>query len=207
MPSDIGQDIKEVFEEVGTSYTFISEGVANNSGEFLVYELNRQVTKPFVREYFLEVELAYDTLINVGDLIIFADGRRFLTMNKTPEQFEDDSILFSGVLYRTNVDARILRSSGEDWDTHYRKRPSWITVEDSVDICMTESLYGHDLETDEELSQFGLENHEAYIPSWIGIEPLDRIEWASGEFYKVEVIKTRRFDGIDTVELTEDTRL
>lgn len=209
MPSnEIGIDVKEVFEEVGTKYTILHEGNANNSGEYLVYELNRQVTKPFVREYFLEAEIPYDTDVVVGDCVIFDDERRFLVMNKTPEQFENEVVLYSSVLYRTNIDARILRASGEqDWDANYRMIDNWETVVDSVDVLITESLYGHDIETDVELGQFGLENHEMYVPAWIGVLALDRIEWTSGEFYKVQVVKRRRYDGVDVVELAEDTRL
>ncbi|MGW8177643.1 MAG: hypothetical protein ACWGQW_02440, partial [bacterium] len=60
--SEIGQDIKEVFEEVGTAFVFTTtQNRENNSGEYLVYEINRQVTKPFIREYFLEAETAFDT--------------------------------------------------------------------------------------------------------------------------------------------------
>lgn len=205
--SEIGIDIKEVFEEVGNYYTIIHEGIENLSGEYLVYELNRQVTKPFVREYFLEAEMAYDTQALVGDILLFDDGRKFLVMNVSPEMFENVDILYSSVLYRANVDANIWRSSGEDWDANYLKSSQWTPVVLDTPILITESLYGHDLETDEELAQFGLEKHEAYAPSYLGIEPLDRIEWASGEFYKVEVIKTRRYDGMDVLELAEDTRL
>ena len=184
------------------------EGVANTSGEYLVYELNRQVTKPFVREYFLEAEVAYDTQSVVGDCLIFDDARRFLVMNKTPEHFENEVVLYSSVLYQSNIDARILRASGEqDWDDNYLMTDNWVTVEDSIDVLITESLYGHDIETDVELAQFGLENHEMYIPSWVGILALDRVEWTSGEFYKVQVVKRRRYDGMDVVELAEDTRL
>lgn len=206
--SDIGQDIKEVFEEVGTAFVFTSVyGNENNSGEYLVYEINRQVTKPFIREYFLEAETAYDTDIIVGDIVIFDDGREFIVMNKTPEQFENDVILYQTVLYKTNTNARILRLSGEDWDSQYHRKTDWVTQCDSIGVLITESLYGHDLETDEELAQIGLTNHEMYIPSWVGIDILDRIEYSSGEFYKCETIKTRRYSGVDVVELSEDTRL
>ena len=35
---------------------------------------------------------------------------------------------------------------------------------------------------------------------------MDRYEAVSGEFYRVETIKKRRYSGIDVVELGEDTR-
>jgi hypothetical protein len=155
----------------------------------------------------LEAEVSFDTQMEIGDCVVFDDGRKFLVMNLSPEQFENADILFSSVLYRTNIDANIWRSSGEDWDANYLKTSQWTPVTLNEPILITESLYGHDLETDEELAQFGLEKHEAYAPSYLGIEALDRIEYVSGEFYKVEVVKTRRYDGVDVLELAEDTRL
>ncbi len=204
--SEIGNDIKEVFEEVGTGYAFSHEGVQSASGEFLVYEINAQVTKPFVREYFLECEVPWDSGIVVGDHITFDDARNFLCMNKTPEHFENEVILFQAVLYKTNVIVDLFRSSGEDWDANYLRAQNWHPIQTSLPVLITESLYGHDLETDEELGQIGLENHEMYIPSWVGVEILDRVEWTSGEFYQVETIKARRYEGMDVVELGEDTR-
>jgi hypothetical protein len=204
--SEIGNDIKEVFEEVGTGYAFSHEGVQSASGEFLVYEINAQVTKPFVREYFLECEVPWDSGIGVGDHITFDDARNFLCMNKTPEHFENEVILFQAVLYKTNVIVDLFRSSGEDWDANYLRAQNWHPIQTSLPVLITESLYGHDLETDEELGQIGLENHEMYIPSWVGVEILDRVEWTSGEFYQVETIKARRYEGMDVVELGEDTR-
>jgi hypothetical protein len=127
-------------------------------------------------------------------------------MNKTPEHFENDVILFQAVLYKTNVIVDLFRSSGEDWDANYLRAQNWHPIQTSLPVLITESLYGHDLETDEELGQIGLENHEMYIPSWVGVEILDRVEWTSGEFYQVETIKARRYEGMDVVELGEDTR-
>jgi len=204
--SEIGIDIKEVFEEVGTRYVFSHQGVENNSGEYLVYEINAQVTKPFIREYFLEAEVPWDSGLEVGDHVTFDDGRNYLCMNKTPEQFENQVILYQTVLYKTNVTIDLLRSSGEDWDANYRKAHNWVPIQTSFPVLITESLYGHDLETDLEIGQLGLENHEMYIPSWVGVQVLDRIEWTSGEFYQVETIKARRYEGMDVVELGEDTR-
>jgi hypothetical protein len=203
----LGDDIKEVFQEVGTHFYINRATVIHESGEYLIYELNRQVTKPFVREHFLEAEVAFETSIQTGDIVVFDDGRKFLVMNRTAEQFENEAVLNNVVLYMSNVSAKILRSSGEDWDENYLKIPRWQVVADEVPALLTEALYGHSLEADEEIAQIGLEKHEGYFPKWVGIQALDRIEWASGEFYKIETVKTRRYTGIDVVQLAEDTRL
>ena len=57
-----------------------------------------------------------------------------------------------------------------------------------------------------ELGTIGIEKHEMYIPSIYYVQELDRFSPASGEYYRVESIKQRRFKGVDVVVLSEDTR-
>lgn len=207
----IGFDIKDVYVEVGTAYSAsrVGPGV---SGEletgYLDFELNRQVTKPFIREYFIEASLPYDTISAVGDVIEFTgDGRKFLLMNLTPDLFENEVFEYQGVLYKCNVIAgKLERSSGEDWDSNYKKRHNWHTIDDSIPALVTESLFGHSLETDVELGMIGLERFELYIPSSYGIKPLDRFTPVSGEWYMITTVKSRRYTGVDVAELETDTR-
>jgi len=207
----IGFDIKDVYVEVGTAYSASRVG-PGASGEletgYLDFELNRQVTKPFIREYFIEASLPYDTISAVGDVIEFTgDGRKFLLMNLTPDLFENEVFEYQGVLYKCNVLAgKLERSSGEDWDSNYRKEHSWHTIDDNIPALVTESLFGHSLETDVELGMIGLERFELYIPSSYGIKPLDRFTPVSGEWYMITTVKSRRYTGVDVAELETDTR-
>ncbi len=56
----VGADIKEVLADVGTSILIV-RAARNISGEFIKYQLNAQVTKPFIREFFLDAMISYDT--------------------------------------------------------------------------------------------------------------------------------------------------
>ena len=56
----IGLDIKEVLSEVGNTITIVRTA-GNVTGEYTMYKPNAQVTKPFIREFFLEGWLSYDT--------------------------------------------------------------------------------------------------------------------------------------------------
>ena len=207
----LGSDIKEVYTDVGAAYSAIRPG-PGVSGEletgYLDFELNRQVTKPFIREYFIEASLPHDTIAGVGDVIEFTtDGRKFLLMNLTPDLFENAVFEYQGVLYKCNVLAgKLERSSGEDWDSNYKKGLNWVEIDDAIPALVTESLFGHSLETDVELGMLGLERHELYISASYGIKTLDRFTTVSGEFYMVTTIKSRRYDGIDVAELETDTR-
>jgi len=202
----IGSKLKtKVYKKLGTAFTII-RGSGNVTGEYLDYEINKQVTKPFIRAFFLEAELSYDTEAVVGDVVQFDDERVFLVMNKTPEQFRNAPILQGCVFYKCNVSGEILRSSEARSTQTYHKEQSWETIREDCYALQTESLFGHELDSDQELGMMGLKKDELYIPSSFDIRVNDRYQSASGEYYRVEVVKKRRFAGVDVCEIGEDTR-
>jgi len=214
MASGLGQDIKDVFSEVGINYSIYRSGEVTVSGEFLDWESNSQVTKPFIREFFLECTFAFDTVVDSGNVIQFlpsgelAGGDKYMVMNKTPYLFENELVENAGVLYKINVSGELQRPSGEaEWSTQtYHKQTAFNTIAVEVPALQTEPLFGGELEAEEELALLGIEKQDLYIPSSYGIKALDRYHTASGEYYMVESVKKRRFKGIDVVVLSEDTR-
>ncbi len=203
----IGPDIKEVLEEVGNTIT-IKRDSGDVTGEYTMYKPNAQVTKPFIREFFLEGTLSYDTQAVVGDIVEFlVTGDKYILMNKSPSMLENEVYQYNAVFYKTNVVADILRPSEGNWPAAtYHRSTDWTYVKRQVDLLITTPLYGAELETDQQLGQIGLEIHEMYIPTSIGVVALDRIRVSSGIYYKVETVKPRRYDGVEVVELGEDTR-
>jgi len=204
--SEVGLDIKDVLEEIGTSFTILRPNSGELGIEYLDYETNRQVTKPFIREYFLEISLPYDTNVIGGDIIEFSDNRQFLVMNVTPENLFNESIGKEGILYKCNVSGELLRPTGEAWGASYRRVTTWQTIKLPCYGLLTEKIFGSDLITDEELGQIGVEAMVLYLPSEVHALPLDRYLFASGEYVKLEVIEHRKFDGVDVCHISEDTR-
>jgi hypothetical protein len=207
---DLGDDIKDAHADVGSSYIRIRPGVSNASGEYCVTKLNRQATKPFVREFFQEGAFDWDTEARAGDVIQLATtGWRFLIPNLTPKVFADELIEYSSVLYKCNVSGQIWRPTEVDgvWDSNYRMQGGFSLVAQDVFALQTESLYGNDLESDNELNTLiGLQDHELYVSAGYGIQVFDRYEPRSGEYYKIETIKKRRYDNVWVCQITEDTR-
>lgn len=204
----IGPDLKETFQEVGVAYTILRDA-GNISGEYSPVKLNRQATKPFIREFFLESSSSYDTASIAGDVIRFnATDNHYMIMNKTATIFENEVINHECVLYKCNVvSGEIQRASGEVWSTQtYHKVPSWPTVKTLCKALQTESLFGYSLETDQELGLLGLREDELYIPSSYGIQINDRWQPASGEYYMVAAVRPRRFQSVDVAIIKEDTR-
>lgn len=204
----IGIDIKEVLEEVGNTIT-IKRDSGDVTGEYTMYKPNAQVTKPFIREFFLEGILSYDTSAVVGDIIEFLiSGDKYILMNKSPVLLENVIYQYNSVFYKTNVVADIMRPSEGDWPAGtYHRKTNWSYLKSQVDVLITTPLYGAELDVEQDLGQIELEIHEMYIPTSVGIEPLDRVRVSSSVFYKVETVKPRRYDGVDVVELSEDTRV
>jgi hypothetical protein len=202
----IGPDIEEVLEEVGTKFTILRDS-GNITGEYLDFEPNSQVTKPFIREFFLEAMLSYATAVVSGDVIQFdTTGSRYLVMNFTPALFENVVINYDVVLYKTNVHLNIYRSSIVQ-DANYRDRTVWNLVKGNVDALMVSPLYGSSIDEDRELGALGLQMQDIFIPLSVGLQTFDKIVvLETGEHWKVESIKVRRFIAITEADLGEDTR-
>jgi hypothetical protein len=202
----IGPDIKEAIVEVGTKYNIIRDA-GDIPGEYLDFESNAQVTKPFIREFFLEGQLTYDSQVVAGDTIQFTTTlKKYFIMNVTPEMFENTIISYQAVLYKTNEVVTIYRPSEQRNVNTYLMETTWIPVETNRPILITAPLFGIDLETDEQLGLIGLQIHEVFVPTNYDIQVLDRFHLSSGEYFRVEAIKKRRFEGVDVLEVGEDTR-
>jgi hypothetical protein len=202
--SDLGDDIKDTLEDIGT----VVSVVGGSGSEYLDFEPNAQVTKPFIREFFLDAMVSYDTAMKTGDVIEFdVTGDFFIVMNKTPMLLENERIYHDTVLYKCNVSGEILRPSGETRDSQTMlKSVVFVSIKSDAYSLLTEPLFSGYLDTESELANIGIERQELYIPSSFGIQVLDRFEPSSGEYYLVESIRTRRFPGVDVVVLGEDTR-
>ena len=154
------ESIKKGLISAGTSYTVkrLSGGV---SGEYLDFEPNAQVTKPFIREFFIETLMPYDTTIRLGDVVKFdATGDYYLAMHKTASILKNAIILNDGVFYRANVSGELLRPSGEgSFNSDYRQTTSWEIISgETGSVCyalQTEPLHGIELQSGQELGDIG----------------------------------------------------
>lgn len=206
----IGPDIKEAIVEVGLSYTIIRDS-GNISDNYLTAKPNEQVTKPFIREFFLEAQITYDSSLVAGDIIEFdTTGDRFIVMHLTPTLFENVIIRYESVLYKTNVKVTILRPGERRNPNSLVLETYWDIVKQDVDLLLTTPLFGQDLETAEELGLLGIESHEIWCPDSYGIQLLDRIRITSGvgagDYWRAEAKRKYRFEACDVVKVGEDTR-
>lgn len=205
----LGADTRQLLSEVGTAFTILRDS-GNIEGEFLDYELNAQITKPFIRETFLDTELQDNTQVIVGDVVQFdTSSDKYLVMNKSPEMWENVIVKHPSVLYKVNASGELTRPVEADWEPQtYHKTINWQMVKDGCCVLMTEALFGHELVSDEDIGQFGLEQHEIYIPKSVGAMVNDRYQPVSGEdmYVRLESKKSHRYVGVDVFTCGEDNR-
>ena len=200
----IGPDIKEVLAEVGVKYVVLRDS-GNLTGEYLTYKPNAQVTKPFIREYFLEASLSYDTNVVAGDIIQFSTtSDTYIVMNRTPALFENTVIKYEIVLYKTNVLIDLLRPSVVRNAQTYQMRTVWTPIKSQAKALISVPMFGIALDTNEELGLIGIGNYELYVPSSYGAQVLDRVRISSSEFYRIETVKSRRYKDVDVLDIGED---
>ncbi len=203
----IGADINSVYEEIGSSITFIRDG-GNISGEYIDSEISAQATKPFIREYFRNANFSYMTSGEPGDVLqIDSTGEKYMIMNLSPDIFENEVIEYNAVIYKANVSGELKRPSGEVWDAQtYQKKAVFETVRPIAYSLYTSFLFGNELISDNDVAEYGINKDQAYFPASYNIRVDDRYEPVSGEYYKVTALHKRRFPGHIVVDLSEDTR-
>lgn len=205
----IGPDLKEVLDEVGTAYTIYKPSGIIVEGEYLDADINRQVTKPFIREFFVEAFMPHDTQTVEGDLVEFnLDGRRSLVMNLTPELFENEIIAYGAVLYKCNEKATIQRLDKAGWDSGYKRERAWVDLFTDIDILLTERFFGTGMGVIEpqDLLEYGIVDNQMYISSYYDVQPLDRIWISETEFFQVDFVERRKFNAVYSCALIGDTR-
>jgi hypothetical protein len=207
----LGADIREVYTELGTAVSVITR-TPIITGETVLYDINAQATKPFIREHHLDSTFPYDTEITVNDVVQFTKtGDHYLIMNKTPEMFEDSVVEYSVVLYKCNLSTsvHVLRPIEIRDAATYNMVVGWhVAIDSPIYGLMSDRIFGSSLEEGSRMAgQFQIWRIDLYIPKFYGIKPLDRIVISEHEYYKVESIDDYSYPGVSVALLVEDTRL
>jgi len=202
---DVGNDIKEALEEIGTLAVLTSD---DSVSSYIKLSINNQATKPFIREHFLQAMIPYDTEFVPGNVIYVEENdAHYILMNLTEEFFENETIRYNGVIYKCNVQSgEVLRYSGEVWDDNYQKKPVFTQVYTGLYALVAEALYQNRLDEGQDFGLVDLKKQEFYIPKNYDIRVKDRVLVASGEYYAVNAIISHRYPGVNVLVLEEDTR-
>ena len=210
MSNGLGPDIAEVYTELGSDATIVSR-TPPITGERVIYEINSQATKPFIREHHVDASFPYNTQLIAGDIVyILKSGRYYLAMNKTPEMFEDDIVEWSVVLYLCNLPstAHLIRPIEIRNAVTLEMINSWeVVVDDPMYGLLSDRIFGSAIEQETpKVGQFPIWRMDLYIPKSYGIKPLDRLVISETEYYKVEAVESYNFPNCQVALIVEDTR-
>lgn len=201
----VGPDIKEVLQDVGVKIKIYAP-TRTYRGEYIKYAPNSQVTKPFIREFFLDGQAAYDTDMAAGHIVeILETGVKYIVMNKTPAMLENSVYRYDVVLYKCNVTIDVERPV--EIRSDYLTRTTWQKIKSAQPALLTSPLFGVTMETDREIGLLRIDRGELYVPTSYGVQRLDRIRiTGTREYYRVEAIQQRRYEDVDVVDVGEDQR-
>lgn len=204
----LGPDIDEVYSELGTTITII--GRTPVVSEKVIYEINAQGTKPFIREHHVDCTFPYDTSLVVGDIVYMpTTSRYYMIMNLTPELFENEIVEYAGVMYLCNlpVTAHIVRPIEIRDTASYDMVSGWQVIKDSpIYGLMSDRIFGSEIEQESSVGQDQVWRIDLYIPKSYDIKPLDRLVVSSTEYYKIESVEAYNYPGSVVCLLVEDTR-
>ncbi len=207
----IGPDIQEALDELGTSvsiqvYNSGEDSFSFSGSENIFYKTNSQATRPFVREFFIEGQINYQSKIKSGT-VISIHGTPYLTTSSIPIFFEDEIIKYNCSFYKCNVSGELQTMSGESWDrTTMRKSPTFVQKYTNVYALLTENdLSPEDLPIPP-IGDKSTTKSQLFLSANYGIEERDRYVVNSGKSYKVSQVFKNVFKDVDLAILNNDTR-
>jgi len=203
----IGEDIKEVLEELGTTITITRPDGTTfiEKGDLVDYPTS---STEFIRQFFSTLTLVYDTRVIAGD-IFKAVNKYYLVINSTPSSFEDELVDFTVSVYRCNVHGRIKRLTETRDPVTKLTIPVWSEVGNAVRALQHESRLGNELVLEENLVGLSMFQHSLYLPSYMDIQIGDRwypMESSDTEYYRIYGIDKKRLESVFVCGLKEDTR-
>lgn len=201
----IGDDIKEVLNELGVAFTVYKTSGSSSTGEKLDLETYSDSSTEFIRQFFGHISLPYDTLAVAGDYICLTglDDSYWLINSIRKLSVEGDIATQEAAIYRCNVVGGIQREV--ESTENYRPDDSWTNIYTNVRGAFVERPEAVQLK---EKDHMEVTKGERYLFISGNYTPMqgDRFTITATEYYKITVIDKRRFDNVQVLTLVEDTR-
>lgn len=201
----IGEDIKDVLQELTTPFNITKIDGTVITGEYLDYDMYFEQSTEFIRQYAYSGTFQYDTQVEGGDLISF-DNKNFLMMNVKKTLFEDEVVEYSNFFIECNSYGRFSRFGEIRDPTTLELSVVWTPIQDQVYANMMVKTGGEKVlgETTVLYDKFTL-----FTQGFSSIKSGDR--WYPDytnltEYYQVRTVDKYRFTGLLTISLIEDSR-
>ena len=205
----IGEDIKDVLEELGTSLSIYKYPGPTIIQEVIDHEFFTTHSSEFLRQFFSGVTLCYDTQLLSGDVVKVGDTF-FLCTTLAPNNFENEPVDYTGVFYRCNVLGKLSRYlQNADFNANYVKERTWVPIHTDVHALEYENNFDQKHIIEEEIVAITQTGHMLFLPSHVAVEEGDR--WFPDmadptSYFRVTQIDTLRLDNVSIATLNDDMR-
>lgn len=200
-----GSDVADIINDVGLSFLILG----TSTSEKCITKINAQISKPFIREFFLEITVAYNTAVIPGNILTFnaPDSRYYLITANAFNKLGNEIMSTELVGYKCNSFGKLQRNTGIGWNAQtYKHTNGWVDILDPCPALLSEVQFGAMSELhDEDIGQIITQELKLYLPHSVGIKTLDRYT-VGGINWKIGRIETHRFSGCDVCNVEVDTR-
>jgi len=205
----IGDDVKDVLTENGTSFTGYKLDGTTITGEYLDYETSYDSSTEFIRQFTLSASFSYDTSVEQGDIVAFGSNY-YLVMNLKPERFENAVVENGGFLVQCNCYGKFMRKAiNPDRNSNYEITSSWNNQRTTVRALMYENVLSGITDTLTGSMEVPSLSFVLLTQNFTDVIVGDR--WlpdfsVSTVYYRVSAILTKKYAGLNYMLLEKDVR-
>lgn len=200
-----GADVSDIIDDIGIPFTIFG----TTTTEKCITKINSQISKPFIREFFLEVTTAYNTAVVPGNIIVFdaPDGRYYLITANAFNKLGNAVMTTELVGYKCNSFGKLQRNNETGWNAQtYQHTNAWTDILDPCPALLSEVQFGQMSQlADEDIGKIFTQELKLYLPKSVGIKTNDRYI-VDGVNWQIGRIESLRFSGCDVCNVEVDTR-
>lgn len=200
----IGDDIRDVLQELGTPFVIHKLDGTTISGEYLDYEFYADQSTEFIRQFCYSGDFQFDSKVQNGDLIFF-DGKYFLILNIRKTIFEEEAVDYSNFFIECNTMGKLC-SLSTTRGTDYKNTPTWGVIHNHVAAVQADRATE---ELTEKVMNIAMNKYVLYCQGYSDVKVGDR--WYpdltnDNEYYKIVSLNRRRFKGVIVCNIEEEAR-
>jgi hypothetical protein len=206
----IGDDIKDVLQELGTPFKIHKVDGTVIVGEYLDYGHFYDSSTEFIRQFVYSGDFQYDSKVDYGDIISF-DGKFFLVTNVRATLFENSTVDHSNFFVWCNKIGWFGKETKVRDPQTMENTILWQAVHSDVPAVMVEKDRSFDRQetVGQTVMDMALDKFTLYCQGFPDVHA--GMRWYPsmsdpGDHYKIVAVSRHRFPNCLTIRLEEESR-
>jgi sorbitol-specific phosphotransferase system component IIA len=191
--NETGEDIKEVYQEIGTPFLLYKFGSTDPLEEKGMTERYTEQSTEFIRQYVIVLNVWYDSNVEPGDLIDLQE-KNYIITSKDPTNVEGMPAFYRAMAYRCNEVVNVLsKNDGLGYDAEYNPVAPY-TKKEEVPCLLVDNKRETEAGEEDEVYYASGSSFTCYIQAY-DVKAGDRIRIKNKD-YLVENIHTHRLKDV-----------